>query len=54
MSDGIPLTIDGVSIEARPEDRLLQAAAGRPLTRTVQTRQLPQGLSPFIQHRRGM
>ena len=31
----------------------VQAACGRPLTRTVQTRQLPNGSSPFIQQSRG-
>jgi hypothetical protein len=32
----------------------VQAACGRPLTITVQTRQAPAGVTPFRKHRRGM
>lgn len=32
----------------------VHAAAGRPLTMTVQIRQLPCGVSPFMAQRRGM
>ena len=35
-------------------DGLVQAACGRPLTSTVQTRQLPHGVRPFMAHRCGM